>query len=66
MISHLSEPTKHVADAGAALVAIGTLAQILPSVAAFLTIIWMLIRIWESDTVRSLTGRVLKGPYNED
>lgn len=62
---HLSETTKHVADGGAALIAIGTLAQVLPSIAALLTILWLAIRIWESDTVRGLTNRRLKGRYED-
>lgn len=65
MIGGLSEPVKHVADGGAALIAIGTLAQVLPSLAALLTVIWLAIRIWESDTVRGLTGRQLKGQYHD-
>lgn len=62
---HLSETTKHVADGGAALIAIGTLAQVLPSIAALLTILWLAIRIWESDTVRGLTNRKLRGRYED-
>jgi hypothetical protein len=52
---------EYPADAGAAAIAIGTLAQVLPSIAALLTIVWLLIRIWESDTARWLTGRSLLG-----
>jgi chromate transport protein ChrA len=52
-------------DGGAALIAIGTLAQILPSIAALLTILWLAIRIWESDTVRGITHRQLKGRYDD-
>jgi len=66
VLEHVSEPTKHLADAGAAVIAIGTLAQVLPSIAALLTILWLLIRIWESDTVRGLTHRQLKGRYDGD
>ena len=36
---------------------IGTLAQALPSIAALFTIIWTALRIWETETVRKLTGR---------
>lgn len=63
---HFSESAKHIADAAAAVVAIGTLAQILPAVAAVFTILWLAIRIWESDTVRGLTGRSLTGKRSED
>lgn len=60
-LEHLNEGAKHLADAAAALVAVGTLAQLLPSMAALFTILWMAIRIWESDTIRGLTGRALTG-----
>jgi hypothetical protein len=36
---------------------VGTLLQALPALAALFTIIWTAIRIWETDTVRGLTGR---------
>lgn len=34
-----------------------SLADILPTVSLFLTIVWVTIRIWETDTVKSLSGR---------
>jgi hypothetical protein len=33
---------------------VGTLAGLLPALAAVLTIIWTAIRIWETDTVQDL------------
>jgi len=36
---------------------IATLAGWLPSLGALLTVVWTMIRIWETDTVRRLTGR---------
>lgn len=38
---------KDAADASAWLVVIGTAAQWLPTIAALLSVIWFLIRIWE-------------------
>jgi len=38
-------------------VLVGTLANALPAIAALMTIVWTLIRIWETDTVKRLTGR---------
>lgn len=35
----------------------GTLANVLPSIAAVMTIVWTAIRIWETDTVQRWTGR---------
>lgn len=36
---------------------IGAIVDILPSIAALFTIVWTGLRIWETDTVRGLTGR---------
>jgi hypothetical protein len=66
VLAHVSDQTKHLADAGAAVIAIGTLAQVLPSIAALLTIVWLAIRIWESDTVRGVTGRPILGRRADD
>lgn len=38
-------------------IAVGTVAQLLPSIAALLTIVWTLIRILETDTVKTLLQR---------
>ena len=43
---------KHVTDAGAALVALGTISAFLPPLASLFTIIWLAIRIYESRTVQ--------------
>jgi hypothetical protein len=66
MLNHLSDGAKHVTDASLILVGIGALANALPKVAALLTVIWLLIRIWESDTVRGLTGRPVLGKRHDD
>lgn len=52
-----SEGAKHAIDLLSALVAVGTIATWLPPLAALLTIVWTLIRIWETDTVREWTNR---------
>jgi hypothetical protein len=46
----------HYLDIGAVTVWIASLAQILPSVAALLSIIWFAIRILESATVQQMLG----------
>ena len=51
------ETIKHVADGVAAVTAVGTMMQLLPAVAALFTIVWTLIRIWETKTVQKLLGR---------
>jgi hypothetical protein len=47
----------NVIDAGAITIWIATLANILPSVAALLSIVWFMIRIAESKTVQKLLGK---------
>jgi len=54
---NLSESVKHVVDALSVVTVLGTLVDMLPSIAAIFTIVWTGIRIWETDTVRGLTGR---------
>ena len=51
------EHAKAVVDALSIATVIGTLAQILPAMAALFSIVWSLIRIWETDTVQSLVKR---------
>ena len=51
------ETAKHVIDALSVLTVLGTLADMLPSIAAGFTIVWTCLRIWEMDTVRGWTGR---------
>jgi hypothetical protein len=54
---HISEHTKHVGDAVSIATVAGTLMEWLPAVAAVLTIVWTLIRIYETDTVQRLLGK---------
>jgi len=49
-----TESTKHALDAVSVVTKIGTLADILPAVAALFTIIWTGIRIVETSTFRSI------------
>jgi hypothetical protein len=65
ILGNLSDGTKHVADAGAAMVVLATLTKALPAIAALFTIIWLAIRIWESDTVRGWTKRPLTGKRDD-
>jgi hypothetical protein len=54
MKDHLNEGTKHVLDGVSLLTVLGTLVNWLPAVAALLSIIWTLLRIYESKTVQKL------------
>lgn len=49
-------PGANYLDAGAVLLWIASLANFLPSIAALLSIIWLLIRIAESETVQQMLG----------
>ena len=51
------EATKHVMDAVSVVTVVGTLVNVLPSIAAIFTIVWTGFRIWETDTVRGWTNR---------
>ncbi len=55
--SHLPEGVKHLLDALSIGTMLGTLFQMLPNIAALLTILWTGIRIYESATVQRLLGR---------
>jgi hypothetical protein len=57
VIEHVSEPAKHVVDALSILTVLGTLVEILPAVAALLSIVWSLLRIYESKTVQRWLGK---------
>jgi hypothetical protein len=51
------DTAKAVADGAAVLTTIGVMATWLPPLASLFTIIYLGLRIWESDTVRGLTKR---------
>lgn len=54
---HVPEGLKHIADLVSFTTLLGTLVQMLPHVAAVLTIIWTAIRIYETQTVRRWLGK---------
>ena len=58
------EVAKAVGDVLSVVTVVGTLIEMLPSVAAIFTIVWTGIRIWETDTVQGLLGR--KGKYDAE
>ena len=57
LLANFDESFKHVIDALSIVTVIGTLADMLPSIAALFTIIWTGIRIWETDTVQRILKR---------
>ena len=51
------ETVKYVIDGVSFLTVVGTLAEMLPAIAAIFTIVWTSIRIWETKTVQNLIGK---------
>ena len=51
------DTAKAVADGAAVLTTIGVMATWLPPLASLFTIVYLGLRIWESDTVREITNR---------
>lgn len=62
--SELDETTRAGLDALSIFTVIGTLIDMLPSIAAVVTIVWTSIRIYETDTVQKLLRR--KQPEDRD
>jgi glycerol-3-phosphate acyltransferase PlsY len=54
---HLTDATKHVIDGASIATAVGTMMQLLPAIAALFTIVWTVIRIYETKTVQKLLGK---------
>lgn len=54
---HLTDGIKHGIDALSVVTLLGTLSSMLPSIAAAFTIIWTVIRIYETQTVQGWLGR---------
>jgi chromate transport protein ChrA len=52
------ETAKTIGDVLSITTVIGTLAQVLPSIAAIFTIVWTMIRIYETKTVQSWLRRL--------
>ena len=57
MALQADEQVKQLGDAISIITVVGTLAELLPAIAAILTIVWTAIRIWETDTVQRMFGR---------
>ncbi len=55
--AHLTETAKNIGDAVSIGTVVGTLAGLLPAIAALITIVWTSIRIYETDTVQRMLGK---------
>jgi hypothetical protein len=54
---NMDEASKHIIDFASVLTVLGTLADMLPAVAAVFTIVWTAIRIYETKTVQKWMGK---------
>lgn len=66
MALQADEQVKQLGDAISIITVVGTLAELLPAVAAILTIIWTAIRIWETDTVQCIFNKKTVQKDKED
>lgn len=53
MNEHNQEAVKQALDAASVVTVVGTLVEVLPAIAAVFTIVWTVIRIWETKTVQN-------------
>ena len=63
VFNELSDNSKHILDLASFATVLGTLVDMLPSIAALFTIVWTAIRIYETDTVQGWLGK--KDAVNE-
>jgi hypothetical protein len=56
-MSEHHDTVKHVVDGLSVVTVLGTLIDVLPSVAALFTIVWTAIRIYETNTVQRWLGK---------
>lgn len=52
MTNEHTEAVKHVVDGVSVITVVGTLAEVLPAIAALFTIVWTAVRIYETNTVQ--------------
>jgi len=54
---NMDEVSKHILDFASVITVLGTLADMLPAIAAIFTIVWTGIRIYETKTVQGWLGK---------
>jgi hypothetical protein len=57
VFENLTDNELFVGDVFSVGVLLASFFSVLPNIATLLTVVWMALRIWETDTVRGLTGR---------
>jgi len=53
----MNEETKVIVDIAAGSVTVTAMMDIVPEATALFSLVWVLLRIWETDTVKRLTRR---------
>jgi hypothetical protein len=56
----MTEETKTTADMAAGGITLGAFFEAIPEITAIVALGWWLLRIWETETVKKLTGRDAK------
>jgi len=56
-VQHTAETTKQAIDAVSVFTVVGTLSDLLPPLAALVTIVWTGIRIYETKTIQRFLGK---------
>jgi len=51
------ETIKSAVDAASVVTVVGTLMEVLPAIAALASLVWSIIRIWETKTVQSWVNK---------
>ena len=54
---NMDEASKHIIDFASIVTVLGTLADMLPAIAAIFTIVWTAIRIYETKTIQRWLGK---------
>jgi len=57
MAFNMDEPSKQVLDVASVSVVVASILEWVPEATAILSLIWVALRIWESDTVQRFLGR---------
>lgn len=58
MMQHTTEAQKVPIDVASATVLLGAWTELLPPIVSLVTLVWFLIRIWETDTVQKLVCKL--------
>ena len=64
LFAHIDDSTKHLLDGVSLIATLGSLIEMLPTISALLSIVWVSIRIYGTEAVQGLLGR--KKPANDE